>query len=90
MKKVEEYGAAVVLIMAWVIGGAFVLVGVGLVILGWGVFGYQLLVLASVWAVDAAGVVAGLDLAWVAMANSCQMAWGPKSHHLDFQSPLEF
>ena len=43
-----------------------------------------MLALASVWVLDAARVMAGLGLAWVALANSYELAWHPRNHHLDF------
>jgi hypothetical protein len=42
-----------------------------------------MLALASVWVLDAARVVGGLGLAWGALANSRELAWHPKCHHLD-------
>ena len=43
-----------------------------------------MLVLASVWVLDAARVVGGLGLAWGGLANFRELAWQPKNHHLDF------
>ena len=49
-----------------------------------------MLALASVWVLDAARVVGGLVLAWGALANSCELAWHPKNHHLDFPQSSEY